>query len=215
MRREQKIETVRDLSHTLTTGMPVYPGDPEVHLSDALTLDTDGVAVTHVRIGSHTGTHLDAPSHTVHGGRTLDEISLDELMGEALVIHVDAAERQALDSGALGLDQYEHVPRIVVIATGWDRYFGDPQYLAHPFLTGEAADRLWQLGMRMLATDTLSPDATPSHDFPVHGIVLGRDGLIVENLTGLTVLGDTAHLGFFPLKLGAVDGAPIRAVAFT
>ena len=68
--------------------------------------------------------------------------------------------------------------------------------------------------MRLLAVDVLSPDSTPSADFPVHEIVLGGDGLIVENLTGLDQLGETARLGFFPLKLGAVDGAPVRAVAF-
>mgnify|MGYP001184982363 CR=1 FL=1 len=87
-----------DLSHRITSGMTVFPGDPDVHLAPALTVERDGVAVTKVDMGSHTGTHLDAPSHTVAGGRTLEGITLDELCGEALVIRVTGArEGQALD----------------------------------------------------------------------------------------------------------------------
>lgn len=214
---------MRDLSHTLHTDMPVYPGDPDVLIEPALTLDVDGVAVTQLHIGSHSGTHIDAPSHTVTGGRTIDRVSLDELVGEALVIHVDQsllAPSKALGPADLGLDRFGRperdtpvIPRIVAIATGWDQYFDRPEYPDHPYLTREAAEQLWALGMRVLAVDTLSPDATPSDDFPVHEVVLGQDGLIVENLTGLTSLGSSARLGFFPLKLGAVDGAPIRAVS--
>ena len=69
--------------------------------------------------------------------------------------------------------------------------------------------------MHILAVDTLSPDLTEagSTDFPVHEVVLGGDGLIVENLTGLDGLPVHVRLGFFPLRL-AGDGAPVRAVAF-
>ena len=68
----------------------------------------------------------------------------------------------------------------------------------------------------MLGVDTLSPDPTDAAgttDFPVHDVVLGGDGLIVENLTGLHALPSRVRIGFFPLRLG-VDGAPVRAVAF-
>ncbi|MDA3146795.1 cyclase family protein [Leucobacter sp. UCMA 4100] len=205
-----------DLSHELRTAMPVYPGDPEVAIADALTLERDGVAVSELHLGSHSGTHLDAPSHTVQGGRTLAEVSLDELVGEALIIHAEgvAAAGRALTAGELGLDALTEVPRIVAIATGWHRHFGTPAYLEHPFIDKAAAEKLWQLGMRVLVVDTLSPDQTPSADFPVHAVVLGQDGLIVENARGLDALGDRERLGIFPLRLGAVDGAPVRAVAF-
>lgn len=211
-----------DLSHTIRTGMPVYPGDPSVDVHPALTLDADGVAVASLHLGSHSGTHLDAPAHTVPGGRTLDEIPLEELTGEALILRIDATAREAitLDQVRSALGAVDTVPRIVTIHTGWDRFFGEAKYLEHPYLAAEAADLLWSLGMRILAVDTLSPDRTPLEGepfegFPVHDIVLGRDGLIVENLTGLDqVAGSRARVGVFPLKLGPVDGAPVRAVAF-
>lgn len=202
---------MRDLTHTIVTGLPVYPGDPAVAVINAFTLDDDGVAVSQVHFGTHTGTHVDAPSHTVAGGRTMAEISLKELVGEALIMHIKAGPRQQIT--AEDLDIPGSVPSIVALATGWDRYFGTSEYLEHPFLSRDAATLLWERGMRVLAVDTLSPDATPSADFAVHDVVLGGDGLIVENLTGLTALGSRARLAFYPLKLGAVDGAPVRAIA--
>ena len=207
---------MRDLSHQLRTGMQVYPGDPAVHLDAALELERDGAAVTALHLGSHSGTHVDAPAHTVAGGRTMDRVALDELVGEALVLHVpglaDGATIAVDDLGELP----ERVPSIVVIDTGWAAHFGTERALRHPALGVEAARSLVERGMRVLGVDTLSPDPTDAAgttEFPVHEVVLGGDGLIVENLTGLDGLPSRARIGIFPLRL-AGDGAPARAVAF-
>ncbi len=79
-----------DLSHPLTTGMPVYPGDPEVTFAPALTVAADGVAVERLDLGSHSGTHLDAPAHSIPGGRTVDRIPLELLWGPARVLRAVA-----------------------------------------------------------------------------------------------------------------------------
>ncbi len=209
---------LRDLSHPITDGMPVYPGDPTVHVHAALDLDRDGVAVTALRMGSHTGTHIDAPAHTVAGGRTMSEVTLDELVGDALVIRMPPLD----DREIYGWEHLtalapipDRVPPIVVIDTGWARWFGDERGARHPALDPDAAAELVARGMHVLAVDTLSPDLTSdeSTDFPVHEVVLGRGGLIVENICGLEGLPAQARVGFFPLRLGG-DGAPVRAVAF-
>ncbi len=196
--------------------MQVYPGDPGVEFAPALELDRDGAAVTALHLGSHTGTHVDAPSHTVAGGRTLDAVSLDELVGDALILRVEGlADREVVSVPMLG-ELPERVPAIVVLDTGWARHFGTERALRHPSLDPAAARLLSERGMHVLAVDTLSPDPTDAEGtsaFPVHDIVLGGDGLIVENLTGLDGLPSRVRIGVFPLRL-AVDGAPARAVAF-
>lgn len=212
-----------DLSHELGTGMTVFPGDPSVTIEPALTIAEHGVAVSHLDMGSHTGTHLDAPSHTVVGGRTLDQVTLEELVGEALVLRIPGlSEREPIDVARLeAAGVPESVPKIVVIHTAWDQHFGTDTYLRHPFLTREAAQLLVDRGMHLLAVDTLNPDFTPlegddadAADFPVHEVVLGGDGLIVENVRGLEAVADRVQLGFFALRLGKVDGSPVRAVAW-
>lgn len=211
-----------DLSHPIVSGMPVFPGDPVVRVRAALTLARDGVAVGELGIGSHTGTHVDAPAHTVAGGRTIDRVGLEELVGEALVLDATSPEAlqagERIDAARLGLDRFHEVPSIVLIRTGWDRWFGARRYFRHPHLCPEAAARLTELGMRVLGIDALNPDPTPGPgeeaDFPVHEVVLGGDGLIVENLRGLDALPERARVGFFPLPIAGGDGAPVRAVAW-
>lgn len=207
---------LRDLSHAIIDGMPVYPGDPSVHVGAALTVGQDGVDVAELTMGSHTGTHVDAPSHTVAGGRTMADVALTELFGEALVLHI----ADLADGEVYGWEHLEQsgpipaiVPPIVVIDTGWARWFDDERRLRHPALAASAARELVARGMCVLAVDTLSPDLTGGESFPVHEEVLGRDRLIVENLRGLEELPQRTTIGFFPLKV-AVDGAPVRAVAF-
>ncbi len=208
-----------DLSQPITDGMAVYPGDPTVHIHPALELDRDGVAVSSLRFGSHTGTHIDAPSHTEAGGRTMTDVALDELVDDALVIRVSGlAENEIYGWEALnaGAPLPPRLPPIVVIDTGWARWFGDVRATRHPAMDAAAARELVARGMHILAVDTLSPDLTEESagDFPVHEVVLGGgDGLIVENICGLESLPTTCRIGFFPLRLGG-DGAPVRAVGF-
>ena len=209
---------MRELSHRITSGMQVYPGDPGVEIGSALEVARDGVDVAQLHLGSHTGTHLDAPSHTVPGGRTTGRIGLDELVGESLVVHLDGlAPRQLYGlaelASALADGLPERVPPIVVVDTGWASRFGTDAALEHPALDPDAAAELLRRGMRVLAVDTLSPDPTGGDGFPVHDVVLGGDALIVENLTGLEGLPERVRVGLFPLPIDA-DGAPVRAVAF-
>ncbi|MGO3104866.1 cyclase family protein, partial [Corynebacterium variabile] len=92
-----------DLTHALTTGMPVYPGDPEVEIDEVLTLPADGCSVRSLHLGSHSGTHVDAPAHVIAGGRTIDQVAPEELMGDAAVLHLpDLTTRQRIDGEMLG-----------------------------------------------------------------------------------------------------------------
>lgn len=211
---------MRELSHPITDAMMVYPGDPEVTIEPGLVLARDGVDVTQLHMGSHTGTHLDAPSHTVEGGRTTGTITLDRLVGEALVVHLTGLsdhDEYGVDEIAAALDGSlpDQMPPIVIMDTGWAQHFGTDRALSHPHLSAGAARELRLRGMHLLAVDTLSPDPTgpDATGFPVHDVVLGSDGLIVENITGLEGLPERIELGLFPLRIDA-DGAPVRAVAF-
>lgn len=196
--------SIVDLSVPVHTGMPIYPGDPEVSISPALTIPESGVEVHSLHLGTHSGTHLDAPSHTLAGGRTVGDIALDRLVGPTLVL--DGRNPVALP---------ESVPERVLICVGWDKHWGSERMTAHPAQPLELVEQLWARGMRLLGVDCLSPDPTPGDgDFPVHAFVLGQDGLIVENLRGLApLIGRTVTTAMVPLRLDGLDGSPVRAWA--
>lgn len=202
-----------DLSHPLVTGMPVYPGDPQVAITEVLSLERHGVSVARLELGSHSGTHLDAPAHVIPGGRSVDEIPLDWLVGQALVLRATNgdAERSEIELW----DMPARLPGIVLIDTGWDRYFGSERAIDHPFLGLTLAQELWTRGARVLGLDTMSPDssstgATPL--LPVHHFWLGNDGVIVENLVGLHRLPDRVDVTMLPLRIAGGDASPIRAL---
>lgn len=205
-------QTTWDLTHPIHTGMQVYPGDPPVRLTPASSIARDQVAVTALACGTHTGTHLDAPSHVVPGGRTVDALTPGELCDEAIVLPVSTPKpRQAIGPEAIqGLPAT--VPPIVLVATGSDTHYGTSAYLDHPWLSIDLAAELRRRGMRVLGVDTLSPDRPG--DLAVHRLVLGADGVIVENLRGLTELPRRVHVSLLPLPFAGADGSPVRAVAW-
>ncbi|WP_330182807.1 cyclase family protein [Nocardia sp. NBC_01503] len=207
-----------DLSVPLRTGMPVYPGDPEVNIHTALTVAADGVNVLHVDMGSQTGTHVDAPFHIDDALPTLDALPLERFVGPAVVIDARGLEPRT----AIGREYFEEKVQpglIVFIATGWSRHWGTPDYLAHPYLDPEAAAYLVEAGIRTVGIDTLSVDPTPAQDIPSHRILCGAHTVIAENLTALDEvlaeqrLGRRVEASLLPLNLPGADGAPVRAIA--
>lgn len=72
-----------DLSQTIATGMEIYPGDPEVVVDQVQTLEADGWALRELKMGTHTGTHVDAFSHVTPGQPSIEDISLNRFFGPA------------------------------------------------------------------------------------------------------------------------------------
>jgi kynurenine formamidase len=173
-----------------------------------------------LHLGTHTGTHLDAPAHSIADGATLDAVALDDLVAPLVVLQ--ATGRSARDR--IGVDILDAAPKIapgdiVAVRTGWDARFGDDSYLEHPVIDVDLATALWAGGVRVLGVDTLNPDpSSPGDDgswaLPVHEFWLGNGGVIVENLAALDrVPASGAEAIILPLRLDGLDGAPVRAVA--
>jgi kynurenine formamidase len=215
-----------DLSVPVVTGMPVYPGDPEVTVSSALGAPADGVNVLSLHLGSQSGTHVDAPYHVDDAWPRLDELPLDRFAGRAVVADVRGLPARAPITPALlapALDAFAAAPgALLLLATGWSAHWGTDAYLAHPWLTPEAARAVVAAGVRTVAVDALSVDPTPrpgdavaDFELPAHRVLCGAGGVIAENLTGLERLvgAEQVEVFLFPLRLPGADGAPVRAVA--
>ena len=211
-----------DLSHPVEDGMPVYPGDPVVQIRPATTIDEHGYAVLHLRMGSQSGTHVDAPYHFLPDGARIDELPLELFLAPAVVADVRGRRpREPITWADLAPVADRLAPgRMLLLHTGWDAHWGSDEYHGHPFLDGEAAERVVAAGVRTVGLDALSLDETvldgePAGGFAAHLAVLGAGGVIVENLRGLEHVRSAEPLvSVLPLRLAGADGAPVRAVAF-
>jgi kynurenine formamidase len=218
------LRRIVDLSHPLDATTTVYPGDPQVELAAAARVDPDGYNVLHVRMGSQSGTHVDAPYHFLDDGARIDEMDLALFLGPAVVIDVrhvgsrraitwpDLAYVDALPASVAG--------RMVLLHTGWSRTWGTPAYFDHPYLDAGAAQELIDRGVRTVGVDAASVDETMLEGehptgFATHHVLLGAGCAIVENLTNLGAIDwSDPVVSVLPLRLTAADGAPVRAVAF-
>jgi kynurenine formamidase len=212
--------TIVDLSHPIWTGMPVYPGDPPVRIAPATSIAESGVNVLALGLGTHSGTHVDAPSHSVDGGETIDLVDLGRLIGAARIIDVSGlAPRTSIDLDRVAEPLRAVSPGdIVLFRTGWSSKFNTDEYLDHPFLDPEVATRLLDSGVTTVGIDALSPDETRRDDqaplLPFHDVFLGAGGLIIENLTRLDALpADVPRFIGLPLAIAGGDGSPLRAIA--
>ena len=205
-----------DLTHPLADGQPAFPGDPVPRIRPFATLAENGYNLTRFAMGSHQGTHLDAPFHFFRDGGTVDRIPLERLYGPATL--VDLAPGGSLGKGATITLQmlqpfasaFEPGGR-VVLRTGWDERFGTPEFFAdHPSLTAEAARWIAGREIGLLGMDMPSPAVDPAE---IHKILLGADVLLLEAVANLAALPERFTLAAFPLKLEGRDGAPVRAVA--
>lgn len=213
---------VVDLSQPVIAGMQVFPGDPAVSSREVATNAADGFQVAELHLGTHSGTHVDAPLHTIDGGMAVDELDLAALCGPARIVRVPDTEPRGMIRLSTVAAQLEDLApgTIVLFFTGWSKYFNTPAYLEHPYLSPDIATHLLGRGVTVIGVDTLNPDPTPDGNsdgllhLPVHEHILGAGGAIIENLTNLeAVTWDNPVFAALPLRLTGLDGSPVRAVA--
>jgi arylformamidase len=205
-----------DLTQPLTPDIPRFPGDPEVRIEPIR--DFAPWQISALAMGTHSGTHMDAPLHRIPGGAGIGAYGPERLVGSGLVIDATGyGENTTLPASVLDSIRDLTWPGwFAVFRTGWDRFWGDERYFRHPFLSPELARELVAARAGIVAIDTLSIDSTVEAGAATHEILLGADVLIAENLCRLGDL--TPNRGytfaFLPLALGAADGSPARVVAW-
>jgi arylformamidase len=206
-----------DLSQPVETGMTIYPGDPQPHIQPAAGT-TAPWQVSELHLGSHTGTHIDAASHYFPTGRTIEKYPLERFILPGVVLSMpDLVEDQPISTDfiAKGLIDFPE-GGAVLIQTKWDQFWSTARYLRHPYLSEEAARSLVEARASLVGIDALNVDSTYQSTVHVHNTLLGKDILIVENLTRLSALqpGRRYHFSFLPINLPGLDGSPVRAVAW-
>lgn len=204
-----------DLSHTISPGMPVYPGDDPPVITNRAAIDEDGFVEKSITLGSHVGTHIDAPAHIIPHSLTLDRMPIERFVGQGSIIDLTGLKYPGIDVSFLKPHEtLFKTSEFILFYTGWGRFWGQEKYFRdYPLLSIEAALWIRSFGLKGIGVDALSVDEVEAADLPIHKILLERM-LIIENLTNLDKLPKTGFIfSCLPLKLENADASPIRAVA--
>jgi len=213
-----------DLSYPIHEGMTTFPvaWHPVVEITQ---LGRHGIENRETRklvIGTHCGTHVDAPRHFIPGGPTVDQLRLEWLVGPARVLDFTpiVEPKQVFDVGDFEKRMGVNRPERLILRFDWSDHWGTTKFYSdQPWITEEAGQWLVERGVRVLAMDTPQVDS-PDHgrtgpkDSPLHKMMLSAGVVFVEYCTNLRHISrEEVELVVLPLNILASDGAPARVIA--
>ncbi|XP_048581250.1 isatin hydrolase-like [Nematostella vectensis] len=231
-----------DLSYTVDENVMRYPLHRPFNHTPAIYIKDKAFFAKSFDISTaeHVATHIDAPNHLTNteeearNFKSIDQIPLDGLIGDAIVVNISAKAAINPDAELTVEDlqewekQYGQIPdgAILLMNSGWGKYWGNKEkftgtktenssLLHYPGMHKDAAQWLVDnRNIKVFGTDTLSLDYGPSSDFPTHVALLPR-GIIgiemVANVEKLPPKGATVFV--LPMKIGGGTGAPVRMIA--
>jgi len=207
------------MSRIIDLTVPLENGLRGVSIESAKTIAEHGWNATTLHLYSHCGTHMDAPLHFGVSNETIDQISLDRLMGPAWVVDLMGIEPRALIrvSDVAAVARRMRPGDGLLLRTGWSRRIHEPAYRDElPRVSLELAQWCVEKGVRILGVEPPSVADINNRDelTSVHKVLLAGGVIIVEGLANLDqIREDRVTFMAFPLKVAGGDGAPVRALA--
>ncbi|HLH32737.1 MAG TPA: cyclase family protein [Terriglobia bacterium] len=202
-----------DVTVPISNSMPVWPGDPSVQLTPKSHLSRDKTHTVHltaIEMGSHTGTHVDAPFHMIDGGKRLSDLPTDVFVGEAAVLEIPSVR----SVGRAELERFDlnGVERVLLKTENSKHWQDGKFYEEFVYLEPDGAQFLADRAVRLVGIDYLSIDKFQSESHPSHFVLLKKEIVIVEGLNLNAVPAGTYTMFALPLNLQDADGAPTRVI---
>ena len=201
-----------DVSVPLRTGMVHWPDNPSVRIERMLDLEHgDAANVSTLSMGSHTGTHMDAPLHFVRGSKGLDEMPLEATIGQARVIEIHDAE--SVKPEELRPHHIRGGERILFKTQNSSRRWHEEAFIEDfVYVSQEAARYLATQEVLTIGTDYLSVGGFLKDGVETHQALLEAGIWVIEGLDLSQVEPGEYELICLPLKVERGDGAPARAI---
>jgi kynurenine formamidase len=224
---------VLSLSHVVRSGIPGWPGDPEVKYETVARINEEGYYLRRFCLGEHSATHMNAPASFHHNGLSIDTYEADSLVVPAVVI--DVRDRSAANPDyCLTREELQNWERgfgtvpmrsVVLLYTGWQARWDSPEAFFNQDDVGDfhfpgfgleaARFLLDQRHVAGIGIDTHGVDGGRDETFAVNRLVLEQPRIVLENLTNLDQLpptGATLVIGILRLKGGSGSPASVLAL---
>jgi arylformamidase len=206
-----RVPKLLDVSVPLASGMPSYPGNPEFELQPIKRIADGGSSnVSRLVMGTHSGTHVDAPKHFIDDAPGVDALPLDLLIGRARVVEIGhRGGIGAEDLAAAGLREDIRVLLKTPNSRLWSSTTFHEDY-AH--VTEEGARYLVEQGVKLVGVDYLSVEQFKKPGAPAHHALLSNGVIIIEGLNLAEAEAGMYEMYCLPLPVAGGDGAPARVV---
>ncbi len=191
----------------------VFPGDTPFHRTMAQTLeDGDDCNLSGITMSAHAGTHLDAPFHFFHNGKTIDQFPVEKFILSAWVVPIQ--NRVAIEPAELKNVQVRPGEAVLFKTRNSTEGRIENGVFQENFVYLSVKGAAWcvQNGVGLVGIDYLSIERFGSKNFPIHRKILGNDIPILEGINLKSVPEGRYTLYCFPLKIRGGEGAPVRAV---
>ena len=206
-----RVPKLLDVSVPLTRGLATYPGNPPFELQPIKRIADGGSSnVSRLVMGTHTGTHVDAPKHFIDDGAAVDALSLDLLIGRARVVEI--ARRGPINAADLEREHLRDDLRVLFKTPNsafWNSEVFQEDY-AH--LSENGARYLVDQGVKVVGVDYLSVEQFKKPGAPAHKALLSNGVIIIEGLNLADAEPGMYEMYCLPLRVAGGDGAPARVV---
>ncbi len=222
-----------DLSQEIFSGMPVFPGLPEVKISMHVSHEQwEGIpdsefvspAVNRLELGEHTGTHVDAINHMArqYRGQSIDTMPLSKFYTQGICLDLShKGLRELIETAdlerALSAAQLEIRPgdTVLLYTDHYRRAFGTQDWDNGPGISVDAARWLGRQGIAAFGVEPAAPGVRHVSNKEVHHICGELGFTHYENMVNLYRLIGRGRFRFIglPLKIRGGTGSPVRAVA--
>lgn len=206
-----------DISLPISPSMPVWPGDPPVELTQVTSIPGgDSANISHINMGVHCGTHIDAPKHFIDTGKTIDQIPLEKLIGKVLVLEIDASV-EVISENVLKAhpahDLLVNSSKVIFKTHNSELWEQNPEVFQEKFVAINTlgATYLSQLNLDLIGIDYLSI-APYDETIQPHLSLLSNEIVLLEGLKLSGVPGGVYDLFCLPLNLKGCDGSPARVI---
>src|SRR6476661_1439691 len=206
-----RVPKLLDVSVPLAAGMPAYPGNPEFELQPVKRI-SDGASsnVSKLVMGTHTGTHVDAPRHFIEDGAGVDALPLDLLLGRARVVEI--TKRGGIGPEELAAAGLREDIRVLLKTSNSALWNGEGFHQDYNYVTESGARYLVDQGVKVVGVDYLSVEQFKKAGAPAHRALLSQGVVIIEGLNLSEAEPGMYEMYCLPLRVAGSDGAPARVI---
>ncbi len=204
---------IYDISWPISQATTEYKNKGTIQLTAVKGFETDGVRDSTITLGTHTGTHVDAPSHFLKDGKSIDMISLDRVMGRAIVLDLMTVFESI---SADDLARYDIKEGDIVLLRTANSALGitDPFNGNFIYLDASGARYLAEKNIKAVAIDYLGIErGDPEHT--THITLMKADIVIIEGVRLSHVPAGDYFMICLPLAIIGLEAAPARAILMT